>query len=62
MKKLFVENLGEIEIGDIVNFYDIWNEQGDIEELLESGTIELNDKIISFKQIDSVLLEITDIM
>lgn len=62
MKKLFVENLGEIEIGDIVSFYDIWNEQGDIDELIESGAVELNDNIIKFEKIKGKIVKITDII
>lgn len=49
MRKLIIEN-GEFEVGEIVRFYDIWNEQGDIDELLESGTVSPdNNHIIAFE-------------
>lgn len=69
MTKLYVENLNrELEVGEVVRVYDIWDETGDLEELVESGSISPdNENVIAFEiveeneEIGESLVKITDI-
>lgn len=60
-------DIEEIEVGEEYYFGQLWNGEGDGKELLESGSIGIDEMVIKFEQLDEeedimrTLVRVTDI-